>query len=96
MASGDRNTAYFHRVASERRRRNFIHHLRNPLNTLTSNQKDIESIITNLCSNLFTTQHPSHDEIQNLTSLIPLVVSQEMRDSPNTPFSKRGSLQGSL
>lgn len=37
LHEGDRNTTYFHNTATDRRRRNTIHQLQTPKNTITTN-----------------------------------------------------------
>lgn len=88
LADGDCNMSYFHKVVSNRRRRNNIQHLKTVNNTLTTNQKEIENIITNYYNLLFSTQRPTLEEIQNISTLIPPMVNQETKDCLGFPLSK--------
>lgn len=80
LNSGDQNTAFFHKAASSRRRRNSIVSLARANNTLTSEQKEVEEIVTNYFTSLFSTQHPTPGDISNITNLLPRVVSHDMQE----------------
>lgn len=49
---------------------------------------EIEDIITNFYSNMFTTQNPTLDDIQNISTLIEPTVSQDMNARSVAPFAK--------
>lgn len=55
LECGDRNTRYFHRVATVRRRRNHITALQNEAGKWVDNTTDLESLATNYYMNLFST-----------------------------------------
>ncbi|KAL6225497.1 hypothetical protein ACLB2K_004347 [Fragaria x ananassa] len=52
---GDRNTAYFHRRASNRKQRNSLKGLCNVAGERVTDRKDIESVVTSYYSSLFST-----------------------------------------
>lgn len=59
LAEGDRITAYFHKTATERRKRNNILNLKNANSIITPDQKEMDDIVTNFYSSLVTTQSPT-------------------------------------
>lgn len=63
IGSGDRNTTFFHRSVSARRKRNGILGPYNADNHFKNNQKDMENIVTNFYSGLFTSQNSDQREI---------------------------------
>lgn len=88
LTSRDRNSAFFHRSNFERWKCNRITHLKNWDDRLLSDQKDIEIIITVFYSNLFTSQNPSDQDIEQITDHLAPSVTQEMNDDLTGPFSK--------
>lgn len=56
LAARDRNTTFFHNSAYVRKVRNNINCLRRLDNTLTADQKEIEGIVTDYYTALFSTQ----------------------------------------
>lgn len=67
LALGDRNMAYFHKTASERKKRNGIYALKDDQGSLKTNQKDIENIVINYYEKLFTSSLPSSVDINKLS-----------------------------
>lgn len=88
LAAGDRNTAYFHKTATEQRRHNNICSLKNEQGTLMTEQKDIEEIIINYYDSLFSTSNPSNNDIHNITNHIVPTVSPETNNSLLLLFTK--------
>lgn len=84
----DRNTTYFPRYTSTRKKKNAIYRLRKEDNTVASSQKDLELIVFNFFGKLFSTQDPSFDDIQDITNLLPRLVSPNMNESLDQPFSR--------
>ncbi|KAL9679594.1 hypothetical protein QQ045_017460 [Rhodiola kirilowii] len=56
LRQGDRNTAYFHAKASQRKRRNHIDKLKNQQGEICESEPEIVSIITDYFSNIFYSQ----------------------------------------
>lgn len=70
LNEGDRNTAYFHKFTFARRKRNYIHRLRENDNSLISTQEDLENHITGYYSQLFSSQNPMMEDISKITNLV--------------------------
>jgi hypothetical protein len=58
LANGDRNTKYFHSRATQRRRRNHIHGLRDNMDILHDTSEGMASLLINYYAFLFTTSQP--------------------------------------
>jgi hypothetical protein len=64
LQSGDRNTKYFHCQATYRKRRNYIHGIRDQFGVWQNRDDDVEHTIVEYYKNLFTTSQPGEfDEI---------------------------------
>lgn len=87
LSEGDYNTAYFHKYASARRKRNLIHHLIDSDNSIISTQEDLENHITNYFSRLFTSQNSTADDISNISNVVNQGVTQSINDFLDTPFT---------
>ncbi|KAL9682775.1 hypothetical protein QQ045_014583 [Rhodiola kirilowii] len=89
LRQGDRNTAYFHAKASQRRKRNRIDGLENDRGELCESEESIISIVTNYFNNIFESQGITQGrnwerEFEN----IPKVISVEMNQILTAPFSE--------
>ena len=76
MKDGDRNTKFFHECASQRKRKNEIHRLRNQEGEWVSNKAGLEVMVNNYFHNLFSSSDPAG--IPQVVSLINRVVSEDM------------------
>ena len=64
LQNGDRNTKYFHCQATYRKRRNYIHGIRDQFGIWQNRDDDVEHTIVEYYKNLFTTSQPGEfDEI---------------------------------
>lgn len=88
LIAGDRNTAFFHKSATARCKRNLILGLFDETNCFKTNQKEMEGIVTSFYSDFFSSQRPDPREIQTIMGLIPRTIPHNLLDSLNTPFSK--------
>ncbi|KAL2935332.1 Cytoplasmic protein NCK2 [Bienertia sinuspersici] len=72
LKEGDQNTKYFHMKASGRRRRNMIRWVRDDGGRIISQQCEVEDVVVNYFSNLFTTMSPSEldDALTGVSDLI--------------------------
>lgn len=78
---------YFHKLASDRHKRNWISNLSNGISVLTSDQRGIKGIVINLYSGLFSSKNLSRTDIRGITDLMPPVVDQEMNKYLSLPFT---------
>ncbi|KAL3820475.1 hypothetical protein ACJIZ3_006380 [Penstemon smallii] len=63
MREGDRNTRYFHSRATGRKKKNRILGVRREDGSWCNRQVEIENVVVDYFSNIFTSNHPSSDEI---------------------------------
>ena len=76
LANGDRNTKYFHSRATQRRRRNHIHSLRDNSGIVHDTTEDMASLLTNYYESLFTSAQP--EQIDEVVAKVSRVVNKEM------------------
>lgn len=88
LASGDRNTTFFHKSATARRKINWIYGLSDGHNNPTSKQKEIEKIVIDFYSVMFTSQNPSSLDIKTITNLMPPAVTHDMNRCLSQPFTR--------
>lgn len=88
LSSGDRNTAYFHKIASERRRHNNIHSLISDSGITLTRQDDIVLAITDYYNGLFRSQNPSIDNIEKVVNHVIPSINQDMNSILEKPFTK--------
>ncbi|CAM8982799.1 unnamed protein product [Rhodiola kirilowii] len=89
LKHGDRNTSYFHARASHRRRRNRIDSIRNQAGDLCESSQQIETIIMSYFRDIFTSQvEVSGDRWRREFEMIPRMVTQEMNDMLDAPFTE--------
>ncbi|XP_074315639.1 uncharacterized protein LOC141651843 [Silene latifolia] len=63
LKDGDRNTAFFHNRAGERKRKNFIGKLIDENGIERSGEENVERIVVNYFENLFTSSNPSNFDV---------------------------------
>ena len=85
LKSGDRNTKFFHAVASQRRKRNKIEGLMEEGVWLES-LEDIERVILNYFSSIYSTDHPNSFEAS--LNAVDQRVTQEMNGELLRTFSE--------
>lgn len=88
LTEGDRNTAFFHRTASDRKKKNMINNLEDKFGKMESDPAKIHGIVTEFYSDLFKTQNPSDRDIELTTELIPRVVTEDMNRKLCSTFSE--------
>jgi hypothetical protein len=59
LKAGDQNTRYFHCRATQRKRRNQVHRLKDPNGVWTTSQGQVSQLFVNYYSSLFTTSNPA-------------------------------------
>lgn len=87
LNSGDRNTTFFHKMASERKKKNYIGSIRNDEGIPQTDQKSIEVTIQKYYDNLFKSQNPSAEDIEKITRCINPSVTGEMNRFLIKPFT---------
>ena len=85
MKDGDRNSKFFHAVASQRKRRNEIQKLQDSEGRWHSQQPDLERVASEYFQAMFTSA--STDSVQQVISHVCEVVSPEMNDMLLAEFS---------
>ena len=85
LANGDRNTKYFHSKATQRRRRNHIHGLRDNLDILHDTSEGMASLLINYYSSLFTTSQP--EQIDKVVAQVSSVVTEDMNKALTRVFT---------
>lgn len=84
---GDRNTAYFHSVATKRKENNAITGLYNSDEAWCKEEQDIEGIITNYFGDLFQSSRPTEAMIEEVVKHVGAKVTSEMNSQLALPFS---------
>ncbi len=78
LKAGDQNTRYFHCRATQRKRRNYIHQLRDSNGSWTTCPSQVPSMFINFYTELFTTSLPN--QIKQVVGGIQQVVTPEMNN----------------
>jgi hypothetical protein len=85
LANGDRNSAFFHAYASERKKTNRIKKLRREGGGVVESEEDLGAYISNFYKSLFlSSAGPTNDD---LLRHIPQVVSDEMNVNLRRPYT---------
>lgn len=95
LRHGDKNTAYFHKHASCRRKRNEIKGLFNANNIFLTDHKEVK-VVTEFYSDLFTSRNPSSEEINTIINHVAQPFTQDMLDTLDRPFTSNEVKQPSL
>lgn len=96
LKGGDRNTAYIHKMASERRRRNTISSLQIDKYGWTDIPSQIEDSIISYYEDLFNSSNPTIVEIEHVTNTVELMVKDNMNEDLKQPFTKEKVLKALL
>ncbi|XP_051221114.1 uncharacterized protein [Lolium perenne] len=86
LQHGDQNTAFFHRFASGRRKRNFIKYLKNDSGEVTEDQDQIMDLASNYFQTLFTAEVQDPDPTV-INKVLPSVTT-EMNGKLLAPYSR--------
>lgn len=68
LQAGDKNTKYFHAACNTRQRTNRIQKLKNDMREWVNWNNDLQALITEFYSNLFTSTNTSYDEVIDCVS----------------------------
>lgn len=85
---GDRNTKWFHKRASFRRKKNTIHGVFNKQGSWVEKTENIEAVFIEYFKTLFESSTPDSRSFNEAIVSIPRCMSQEMNDHLLTPFSE--------
>ena len=85
LQNGDRNTGFFHRYASERRRWNRISKLVNDAGDVVTDLAGIHELVTNYYQTLFTSH--AGNRYNELLQQVPSNVTREMNSSLQGEYS---------
>ncbi|CAM8920557.1 unnamed protein product [Rhodiola kirilowii] len=89
LKNGDRNTAYFHAKASQRKRRNRIEKLKNSSGELCYSDSGITAIVTQYFTDIFQSQVDYRADWWNHEfDAVPKVVTDDMNDMLIAPFTE--------
>ena len=86
LQGGDSNSRFFHECASQRKKTNRVHGLRDSNDVWQMDPGIMESIAVEYFQNLFTSSTPM--AINEVTQLVDEMVTPEMNDSLLSPFSR--------
>ncbi|XP_057248279.1 uncharacterized protein LOC125493714 [Beta vulgaris subsp. vulgaris] len=75
MRDGDKNTSYFHHKASQRKKRNTIHKLKDSEGVLKTDEKEVSTIISEYFTTIFSSSNPSNAE-DALAGLSPKISNE--------------------
>ena len=87
LKEGDRNTKFFHGVASRRRRNNKITRIQDGNSFWYETEDEVESVFLDYFSNLFTTSNPSG--MDTIFQVMDCKVSREMNEMLDIEFTDK-------
>ncbi|XP_057249417.1 uncharacterized protein LOC130590851 [Beta vulgaris subsp. vulgaris] len=82
------NTAYFHHKASQRKKRNYIHGVKDKDGVWQTEQENIEREVDRYFDTIFTSSDPSRDNLQEVLKYVRPSVTQEYNDILIRPYTK--------
>ncbi|KAL8478339.1 hypothetical protein ACS0TY_030301 [Phlomoides rotata] len=85
LKDGDRNTSFFHTKASQRRRRNTIHRIKDGEGIWARDSEGIGKVLTDYFKDLFTSVNQRH--LHHVIESIESRVICEMNDMLNQPYT---------
>ncbi|KAL0404334.1 UNVERIFIED_CONTAM: hypothetical protein Sradi_2074200 [Sesamum radiatum] len=87
LKEGDRNSSFFHGKASTRHHTNSIRRLRNSAGEWTVSEEEVRRCILDYFEMVFTSGRPSEDDIRRGTEHLPVIVTTEMAEDLQRPFT---------
>ncbi|KAL0345258.1 UNVERIFIED_CONTAM: putative mitochondrial protein [Sesamum radiatum] len=87
LREGDKNTAFFHARASERRKNNTIRTLKTETSSLTSDRRIIKEVILRYFQQIFRSICPDLSEMEGVIAIVSPRVTEEMNEALLQPFS---------
>ncbi|KAH6775310.1 hypothetical protein C2S52_012871 [Perilla frutescens var. hirtella] len=86
LSEGDKNTSFFHRMASGRQKRNCISQIRNSDGVLIQDINEVENVFRLYFVDLFT--HREDIDTEETLAAVNPIVTGEMNSKLNAPFTK--------
>ncbi|KAL0408409.1 UNVERIFIED_CONTAM: hypothetical protein Sradi_1775300 [Sesamum radiatum] len=87
LREGDKNTAYFHARANERRKRNMISSLQSEEGCFTSDRENIQDIVLRHFKTVYSSTNPDLSVMEAILDTINPRVTGEMNEALLQPFS---------
>lgn len=88
LRKGDKNTKNFHSKASTRRRKNMISGLEDENSRWVKEVDDVNQMVCEYFTNIFSTTNPSSGHISTILSKLPAKATGEMVSYMDQPFTK--------
>ncbi|MCI00180.1 hypothetical protein A2U01_0021197, partial [Trifolium medium] len=85
LTHGDKNTSFFHQKASQRRRKNKIESIKDPMHQIHTDQEEIENTFINHFQQLFTTQTTAN--VADTTQVVHNKLDKAMQDYLDMEFT---------
>ncbi|XP_024164202.1 uncharacterized protein LOC112171222 [Rosa chinensis] len=95
LKDGDRNLAYFHRRASNRRSRNLIRGLVNEQNVWQSDPHEIQRLLMSYFQQVFSTKGYDNEALSAVIQATPVKVTKEMNEDLMRPYTDE-EIKGAL
>lgn len=89
LKHGDKNSKWFHKKASMRKKINEIVAISDQYGCWTEDLIEIEDIFTSYFETLFLSSNPSQDQLDRALDGIPLKVDHHMNNSLLAPFTRK-------
>lgn len=86
LRDGDKNTAFFHRKASRRRKRNSIQRIKNETGCWVREEEGIKEVVRDYFMKLFHSSSPT--KIEEVTSVVTERITDQMNESLAKEYSK--------
>ena len=86
MACGDWNTKFFHGVATQRKRRNFIKGIRDPDDVWVLDEREVRAIFVDFYTRLFSSSNPT--DLERILEGVQPVVSNSMNEALTCLYSR--------
>ena len=86
MACGDWNTKFFHGVATQRKRRNFIKGIRDPDDVWVLDEREVGAIFVDFYTRLFSSSNPT--DLERILEGVQPVVSNSMNEALTCLYSR--------
>lgn len=83
----DKNTKFFDSCASQRRRKNQVKELKNPLGSLVAEQEEIEGVFCHYFNSIFSSSYTTMEEIEECLKEVEPIVTSQMNEELQKEFT---------